>query len=401
VTTPLVEQPDTHQRPRAAVLTAHWEARTEEGWITRQVAGALACVADVHVMTPDGGSPGRRIDGVFTVHRLAPAIEVAAELRRDLLVEALSSAPSARDLALGSDWPALLDHNLIQPWRAAAALLADLRPDLIIIAGHRNLGALAAVDRSASEAPVSLVALGADEHSLAFPHFDRVFERANTVLAVTEGERSSIVEFHGGDERVHRIGAPLAANRSALSEPNTWVGDSDYILVITGSGSDEAHEDTDLSRLIRLRFPDNPVGVAHHDSFCAWHQGRLSQGWAVARSSDMARLMAWARVTVDLRPGTLFARRCVDSLLYGTPIVVPHDSRAREHAQRGGGGLWFADPAELTWCIEALLDPTIRHTFSDQGRSYAEDEYGSTDRFIDRVTSACGLAAEPRTRATA
>ncbi|HEV3282081.1 MAG TPA: hypothetical protein VG032_10830 [Acidimicrobiales bacterium] len=396
----MTREVDTRERPRAVVLTAHWETTTEEGWITRQVAGALACVADVHVITPDGRTPGRRIDGVFTVHRLAPPIDVAAELRRDLLVEALSCT-SARDGAIGADWSELIDHNLIQPWQAAGAVLADLRPDLIVIAGHHNVGALSAVEQSTWAAPVSLVALGADAHSLAFPHFDRVFDRANTVLAVTESERSSIVEFHGRKEKVHRIGAPLAANRSALSEPNTWVGDSNYILVITGSNSDEGHEDTDLSRLIRLRFPDNPVGVAHHDSFCAWHQGRLSQGWAVERSSDMARLMAWARVTVDLRPGRLFARRCVDSLLYGTPIVVPYDSRAREHAQRGGGGLWFDGAAELTWCIEALLDPTIRNAFSDQGRSYAEDEYGSTDRFIDRVTIACGLATEPQPQATA
>jgi hypothetical protein len=389
------------QRPRAVVLAAHWEARTEDGWITRQVAGALACVADVHVITPDGTTTGRFMDGVFAIHRLPTAIDVSAELRRDLLVEAVSTTSSPSGVVAGSDLSDLIDGDLIEPWRPAAPVLAELQPDLVVIAGHRNLGALTAVDRAVPEAPISMVALGTEVHSLAFPHFDPLFDRATTVLAVTESECSSIVEFHGGREKVHRIGAPLAANRSALSEPNTWVGDTDYILVVTSSGSDETHEDTELSRLIRLRFPDNPVGIAHRDSFCAWHQGRLSQGWAVERSSDMARLMAWARVTVDLRPDRLFARRCVDSLLYGTPIVVPHDSRAREHAQRGGGGLWFADPAELTWCIEAMLDPAIRSAFSDQGRSYAEREYGSTDRFIDRVTIACGLATEPQAHATA
>ncbi|HUD17399.1 MAG TPA: hypothetical protein VMQ59_09050, partial [Acidimicrobiales bacterium] len=99
--------------------------------------------------------------------------------------------------------------------------------------------------------------------------------------------------------------------------------------------------------------------------------------------------MAWARVTVDLRPGAFFARRCVTSLLYGTPIVVPHDSRAREHAERGRGGLWFDSPAELTWCVEALLDPPVRSVFSAQGLAYADEEYGSTDRFIDRVLGVC------------
>ncbi len=388
---------DTRERLCAVVLAPHWEAKTEDGWITRQVAGALACVADVHVITPDGRTAGRTVDGVFTVHRLAAPVDVVAELRRDLLVEAMTSTSSAGASVRPSDLWALIDRDLIDPWRDAAPLLSDLQPDVIVLAGHRNVGALTAIDQSFSTAPIALVALGSDPNSLSFPHFDPVFDRAATVLAVTENERSSIVEFHGGGERVHRIGAPLAANQSALSEPNTWVGDTGYILVLTDSGSEEAHQETDLSRLIRLRFPDIPVGISHSDSFCAWHHGRLSQGWAVERSSDMARLMAWARLTVDLRPGRLFARQCIDSLLYGTPIVIAHDNRpAREHAERGRGGLWFADPAQLTWCIEALLDGPSRDTFSDQGRSYAEDEYGSTDRFIERVTSVCGLATAGR-----
>jgi len=284
-----------------------------------------------------------------------------------------------------------MDHHLIEPWRNAAEILKALQPDLIVIAGHQTVGALAAVDSCLPDTPIALLALGAESHSLAFPHFDHLFSRASSVLAVTEIERTLIAEARSGEVKVHRIGAPMAANPSALSEPNTWVGPTDYILVVTGTGSEEEGDESDLSRLLRLRFPDNPVGIAHTDSFCAWHQGRLNQGWAIERSSDMARLMAWARVTVDLRPGRLFARRCVESLLFGTPVVVPHDSRAREHAERGRGGLWFGDPAELTWCVEALLEPSTRATFSAQGRRYAEDEYGSTDRFIERVSSACGL----------
>jgi hypothetical protein len=379
-------------RPLVAVLVAHWETTTEQGWITRQVAGALACLADVHVVTPDGKVAGPAADGTFRLHRLATPIDPATELRRDLLVDALSHTGPVRGTVMPLELSALIDEGLIDPWRSADEVLTALQPDLIVIAGHQNVGALAAVDRSAPATPISLVALGTELHSLAFPSFDRLFDRAASVLTVTENERLTILRSHDGADRVHRIGAPLAANPSALSEPNTWVGATDYILVVTGAGSEEDHVETELSRLLRLRFPDNPVGIAHRDSFCAWHQGRLNQGWAIERSSDMARLMAWARVTVDLRPGRLFARRCVDSLLYGTPIVVPHDSRAREHAERGQGGLWFTNPSELTWCVEALLDPTTRDTFSAQGRDYAEEEYGSTDRFIERVATGCGLA---------
>jgi hypothetical protein len=238
-----------------------------------------------------------------------------------------------------------------------------------------------------------LLALASDDDAVAFSHFGRIVDRCSSVLTVTESERSSIVDHHGSPEKVRRIGAPLSANSSVLGEPNTWVGDNETIVVVTQVATDADHEQTELARLVRLHFPDNPVGIIHTNAFDAWHQGRLTRGWAVQRSSDLARLMAWARVTVDLHPGRLFARRSVDSLLYGTPIVVPADSRAREHAARGRGGLWFADPAELTWCIDALLESPVHDSFARQGRAYAEEEYGSTERFIERVVDSCGLTS--------
>jgi hypothetical protein len=259
---------------------------------------------------------------------------------------------------------------------------------MVVIAGHQQVGALDAVDRVAPDLPVMLLALGSDLDSLSFPHFNRVFDRAQTVLAVTETERLAIIEHHGGADRVHRIGAPLAANPSALNEPNTWVGKTDYVFVITGTKTHADEETVALARLIRLRFPENPVAISATDALGVWHQGRLGEGWPVERSSDLTRLMAWARVVVDLRPGPLFGRRGVDSLLYGTPIIVPGNSRAREHAELGGGGLWFDTPGQLVWCVEAMLDPEIRSIFSAQGQDYAEAAYGSTDGFIQRVLMA-------------
>ena len=377
--------------PVVALLVAHWESKSEEGWITRQVAGALACAAEVHVITPDGTAARASTDGVFTVHRLGVPVGRHAEMQRDLLVQALSETGLGSTDPLAPGVAELLDRDLIESWTPASAVLDRIRPDLVLVAGHQNVGALAAVDRFGSGVPVALLALGSDTDSLVFPHFDPVFDRAHTVLAVTETERQLIGDRHGGPDKVHRIGAPLAANSSSLSEPNPWVGPTEYILVLTASNSNGEHEETELSRLLRISFPDRPVGIAHDDGFFAWHEGRLNRGWPIERSSDLARLMAWARVTVDLHPGRLFGRRCVESLLYGTPIVVGADTRAREHAQRGRGGLWFDNPAELTWCVDSLLGDVAHDSLSAQGRTYAEDEYGSTDRFIERVTAACGL----------
>jgi hypothetical protein len=39
-----------------------------------------------------------------------------------------------------------------------------------------------------------------------------------------------------------------------------------------------------------------------------------------------------------------------------------------------------------------MLDPVVRSTFSAQGKAYAEDAFGSTDGFIERVLVATGKA---------
>jgi hypothetical protein len=324
---------------------------------------------------------------------LANPVDPVAEVRRDLLIEGFSASTKGDRAGVPDEVAALVDWGLVEPWRHAADVLSAVEPDLVVIVGHQNVGAMMAVDQTGVETELVLLALASDDNAVAFPHFDHIVDRSSSVLTVTESERSVIVDQHGSPEKVHRIGAPLSANSSVLGEPNTWVGDNETIVVVTEVATNSDHEETELARLIRLHFPDNPVGIIHTDAFDAWHQGRLNRGWAVQRSSDLARLMAWARVTVDLHPGRLFARRSVDSLLYGTPIVVPRHSRAHEHAARGRGGLWFDDPGELTWCIEALLDSPVHDSLARQGRAYAEEEYGSTDRFIERVVDGCGLTS--------
>jgi hypothetical protein len=116
--------------------------------------------------------------------------------------------------------------------------------------------------------------------------------------------------------------------------------------------------------------------------------GEERQTAGVARGTDLLRLVAWATSTVDLRPGSLVARRSLESLLYGGPIIVPADSRAREHAVLGRAGLWFYGPGDLAWCVEALFDDEVHGALSRQGRHYAETRYAGSGSFVDRVSRA-------------
>src|ERR1035437_4199352 len=166
--------------PVIAVLADQWESKSEEGWATRQVAGALACSADVHVITPQGIVPSQRVDSVFTVHEAAPPSSPTAAIRRELLVDAISHTGGSATGRLLPEYGRLLDRDLLDCWSASSDVLAGLLPDIVVIAGHQHLGALDAVDRVAPDVPIVLLALGSDLNSLAFPHFDRIRSEEHT-----------------------------------------------------------------------------------------------------------------------------------------------------------------------------------------------------------------------------
>ncbi len=101
--------------------------------------------------------------------------------------------------------------------------------------------------------------------------------------------------------------------------------------------------------------------------------------------------MAHARVTVDLAPGPIIARECVESLRFGTPILVPAESAARPHAE-AGGGMTFSGYPELLAGVAHLFDESVRATMSSRGRSYADTHYGDQRAFVDSVARALGTS---------
>ena len=169
-----------------AVLATHWESRSEEGWITRQVAGALACAADVHVITPEGDVAGTSVDSVFSLHRLATPVDPLAEVGRDLLIEGLSASTAVDGTGVPDEVAGLIDRGLVEPWSDATEVLSAVGPDLVLIAGHQNVGALDAVDRGNLDAELVLLALASDDDAVGLPPL-RSHRRA--VLFCTDRDR--------------------------------------------------------------------------------------------------------------------------------------------------------------------------------------------------------------------
>ncbi len=413
--TPVAGGENGRARPVVVVLAARWSGDSEAAWFTRQVARSLLARGDVHVLTLEGGTPSETtdLDGDHqphdgsggTVHRLAVAPVPRLVARREVLLAALSSVEARAGRPSGPSVDRMLGEGESEPWMAADDAVVALRPDLVVLAGYRHVGALDLWERVAPDTPMVLVPLADDHPAVDLAHFDPIFDRASATLVATGSEYRAVVERRGpirpDAARIHRVGLPPtsgAATRADLAPhpADGWggAGTRSDVVVFTGCGADEHLLPAALARLVALSCPGVGVTVVSTDALDLWSGGARTRSPVPDSDTAVLRLMAEAAMTVDLRPGTLFARRCIDSLLCGTPVVVPADSRARQHAEAGAGGLWFSAPGELVWCVEAILEPGVGHRLGSQGKRYADAMFGSTGAFTDRVVAAVDQALD-------
>jgi hypothetical protein len=184
------------------------------------------------------------------------------------------------------------------------------------------------------------------------------------------------------------LGLHVPVNQLASQHRHNGLGFTDYLLVLTDrSGPVEADSPTDIVAWLTAAFHSTYVVVVENARASAW-LGRVRRGTvAVDTRMDLWRLLAHARVTIDAAPGPVVARECVESLRFGTPIIVPQSSAAASHA-RAGGGSCFADVAGLLEGVDAVMSAAKRATFSVAGKVYAEEHYGDAGRFVRGVAAA-------------
>lgn len=105
-----------------------------------------------------------------------------------------------------------------------------------------------------------------------------------------------------------------------------------------------------------------------------------------ASRPNLWKLLSHAEVCLDLRPQGIVGRETIESLLLGTPVVVPEGTVAAEHAERSNGGLWYRDYGELFDAAKAILDDaSLRAGLSECGRAWAESVHGDQRRFSEQV----------------
>jgi hypothetical protein len=214
-------------------------------------------------------------------------------------------------------------------------------------------------------------------------------------IAASDGEPSvSSLQFTGGPEvdDADVIGLHVPVNPLAATHRHNGLGFTGYLLVLSDRvAAPDVVPPTPMAAWLTARFPHIEVVVIEDATAAVW-RGRVLRGVvSVFTRTDLWRLLAHARVTIDLAPGRIVARECIESLRFGTPIIVPHDSVARAHAD-AGGGMSFTNYAELLSCVSRLSDEVTRETMSSQGWKYADARYGDQQAFVDSVARALGAA---------
>lgn len=315
------------------VLSGSWgQAHDEAGFVARTVAAALSRLGPVEVVVP-GPAGARRPDGAFD---LVP-------------VGGLGIEPRWPDPA-AAEWPAI-------------------GPCAVAVVEDGDLDALALADRFLSTVPTVSI---------------------TSVVANGEGTRLGV--GLGTGAVAGQVGLHVPVHRLAAARGHVGIGFDDYVLVLGDRGPEEVDE-TSLSpraAWLAARFAGRHVLVVENAVATVWRARSLRGVVTVDTRTDLWRLLAHARLTVDLAPGPLVARECIESLHYGVPIVVPAGG-AGERLAAAGGGLWFDDEAELLGCVEALDDHRVRDALGEQGRALVAEWYGDGRRFVERVSAALAV----------
>ncbi len=321
--------------PRVLVVSRWGELGAEHRFVLRAMAAALSRSAAVDLVVP--GTPGgARPDGLFDVHGVG------------------------RSAAGG--WP-----------EPDAASWPDLPAPDVLLLDTADRGARALAESALAGTPV--LALAASPAAV----------RPGEVAVVTGGEPAD----RAGPAVRFRPCVPV--NPLAGRRPHNALGFTGYLLVLSDRPGTAQRGLTAAAGWLTARFPRRPVVVVEGGRASILRARALRGVVGIDSRTDLWRLMAHAQATVDLAPGPLIARECVESLRYGTPIVVAAGTAGADHA-RAGGGLWYEGVAQLLGCVDLLDDPMVREILGNQGRQMADEVFGRPAASVEQVTGALEVA---------
>jgi hypothetical protein len=311
--------PKSAPKPAALFLSSNWfDEGSEVSFVIRSLAGAGSRSAQVMVAAP--GREGRTPDGAFDVVGLGP-----------------SSA---------GEWPD--DDHLIWP--------DDVPANSTVVIDQ--IGA----------APAALLR--------------RLQRRPTRPVLPQMPDDPAALPLRPTVARPDFIGIEVPVNPMAAEHRHSGFGFTDYFLVLTDrAGRPDPAPPTDGVAWLTAAFHDDYVVVVEGAQASAWKGRALRGNVAVDTRTDLWRLMAHARLTVDLSPGPVIGRECIESLRFGTPAAVPASSAAACWVA-SGGVICFDDYPDL---VRQLERTPVLAELGARGRQYADHHFGDSDRFTERV----------------
>lgn len=206
--------------------------------------------------------------------------------------------------------------------------------------------------------------------------------------------RLDLVPADGHTARSRPVGLHVPVHALAAERPHLELGPvGDYLLVLSARPPQDADPDVPCAEVAWLaaRYPRQPAVVVENAVATVWRSRSCVRRFGVHTRMDLWRLMAHARATVDLGPGPLFGRECVESVRYGVPVVVPAASGAAALV-RAGAGLRFDTTAGLLDAVGALNREDVRDQVRGAGAAL-EPWVGEPQRLVDRLAAALELPA--------
>ena len=364
------------------VLGRHWQRPTESSFFLRSVAAALAQHATVQVLTPGRPAKVPVGDGAFDRYCIG---------------------------ANGSTWPDIGEISWPDGLEPSIALVLDGDTHAIAIArsfapSSRIVGVSAGCQ---ADGATMESAFSDDTYIPSLTNRDRSMA-PDAILTTTASARGDFLANNTDFDpsAVYVVGGLVPINPLARNNVLIGIQRDDYILVLTDRVAPWVGEDTDkrtendlavdclghLTQWIVARFPGRPVVVAENGRATVWERRGFVRDAPLITRTDLWRLLARARVTVDLRPGNVLARECIESLRFGTPIVVHEGGPGGEHARYGGFG--YSNLPELLEGVARLDDQSIGINIGEEGRQYADSRFGDPDAFVGRVIKATSLLQE-------
>lgn len=191
------------------------------------------------------------------------------------------------------------------------------------------------------------------------------------------------------------IGIPVPVSPMARARPHNGFGFSDYLLVLTNRHGSPAQSPPPLAAWLAARFPRSHLVLIDNAIASAWRSRSLRGQVPVDSRTDLQRLIAHARVLIDLAPGHIVARECIEALRYGTPLVVPRGTVGSTLAA-WGGGLSYSDVTGLFACVDAIGEPSLRNRLSRRGQAECEARHGDPMAFVEKLRSLLLSASDSR-----